>query len=217
MGLSVDPRCRRGRPKLMPDEAQRDRIVEKARRLFLAHGYGRTTMDDVAAACRMSKRTLYRLFPGKMELFSAVLELHRRSMLALPGCYDHLSLEEALATIFHADISPEDDRERVALLRLVLVETRQFPELGEMLRQQGGDSSRSELARWLSVQNAAGRLCIDDADAMARLLMDMIFGAVLFKADGELEWPGGAARGAHVRRCVRVFLHGVTPERTQAG
>ncbi|MGQ3676623.1 TetR/AcrR family transcriptional regulator [Xanthobacter sp. TB0139] len=215
--LPAEQPCRRGRPKLVPDDVQRDRIAEEARRLFLAHGYGRTTMDEVAAACRMSKRTLYRLFPGKLELFSAVVEAHRRSMLALPGCYEHLSLEEALAAIFHADISPEDDRERVAVLRLVLVEARQFPELGDVLRRQGGDPSRSELARWLAVQQEAGRLCVDDAEAMARLLMDMIFGAVLFKADGEVDWPGGAARGAHVRRCIRVFLHGVAPKQAPPG
>ena len=207
--------CRRGRPKLVPDEQLRVRVVEEAFRLFVAHGYGRTTMDDVAATCRMSKRTLYRLFPGKLDLFAAVVDAHRRNMLALPGAYDTLPLDTALEQIFRIDISPSEEQARIALFRLVVGEVQQFPELGEVLRRHGGDRSRAELAAWLAARHEAGQMVIDDAPAMARMLMDMIFGSVLSKATGDLEWPGGDARRAHVRRCIRVFLHGAVP--VQAG
>lgn len=203
--------CRRGRPKLVPDDQLRERVVDDAFRLFVAHGYGRTTMDEVAATCRMSKRTLYRLFPGKLDLFVAVVEAHRRSMLALPGEYEGWPLERALEQIFRIDISPAEEQARTALIRLVVEEVRQFPELGEVLRRHGGDRSRAELAAWLAARHEGGLLVIDDANAMARMLMDMIFGAVLSKATGDLEWPGGDARRAHVRRCIRVFLHGAVP------
>ncbi len=203
--------CRRGRPKLVSDEQLRARVVEDAFQLFVAHGYGRTTMDEVAATCRMSKRTLYRLFPGKLELFIAVVDAHRRSMLALPGDYEGLPLDRALEQIFRIDISPAEEQARTALIRLVVGEVRQFPELGEVLRRHGGDRSRAELAAWLSARHEAGQMVIDDAAAMARMLMDMIFGAVLSKATGELDWPGGDARRSHVRRCIRVFLHGSLP------
>ena len=73
-------------------------------------------------------------------------------MLALPGDYDELPLDQALEKIFKIDIDPKADKERVALLRLVLMEALQFPELEDILRRHGGDRSREELANWLSEQ-----------------------------------------------------------------
>ncbi len=52
----------------------RDRIVERAEAVFLAHGYSRVTMDDLAAELRMSKKTLYRHFSRKEDLALAALE-----------------------------------------------------------------------------------------------------------------------------------------------
>lgn len=201
----------RGRPKVASDAVRRGAIVAAACQLFLGAGYGGTTMDDVAAACRVSKRTLYRLFPGKADLFAAVVEAHRQSMLALPGDYEHLPLDAALEAIFRIDITPEADRTRLALLRLVAVEALHFPELAEMVHAHGGEKAAEALAAFLARQQAAGRIVIDDPRAMARILMDMVFGAILPKAHGHFDWPGAAARRAHVRRCIAVFLNGVAP------
>jgi AcrR family transcriptional regulator len=44
------------------------RILDAARRAFLAHGFARTTMDDLARELGMSKKTLYRSFAGKEAL-----------------------------------------------------------------------------------------------------------------------------------------------------
>ncbi len=201
----------RGRPKVMSDAAQRALIVTEARKLLLEKGYGRTTTDDVAARCRISKQTLYRHFPGKPALIAAVVDSHRQSMLDLPNNYDGLPLDEALEKIFKIDIDPKADKERVALLRLVLLEALQFPELEDILRRHGGDRSREELAKWLSEQCRRGLMAIEDVDSVAQILMDMIFGAVVFKASRRLELPGPKERNAHIRRCIAIFLNGVVP------
>jgi TetR/AcrR family transcriptional regulator, mexJK operon transcriptional repressor len=200
-----------GRPKLADDQTQALRIVQRARELFISKGYGGTTMDHVAAACHISKRTLYCLFQGKAELFAAIVDAHRQSMLALPANYDGLPIDQALEAIFIIDIDAEADRERVALLRWVTVEAAHFPELGAILRRHGGDRSRADLADWLDRQRARGLITIDDPHSAARMLMDMIFGAIIVKAVGDLEWPKGSQRRAHVRRCIKVFLNGVLP------
>jgi AcrR family transcriptional regulator len=51
----------------------RARILEKAEQCFLAHGYSRVTMDDIATELRMSKKTLYRCFSSKEELGEAAI------------------------------------------------------------------------------------------------------------------------------------------------
>ncbi|MFG1477211.1 TetR/AcrR family transcriptional regulator [Xanthobacter sp. V4C-4] len=201
---------RPGRPKAAPDAVQRAAIVAGAHHLFVCAGYGGTTMDGVAAECRISKRTLYRFFPGKAELFAAVVEAHRHSMLALPGDHAHLPLDRALEAIFRIDISPEEDRARRALLRLVVSEGARHPELAEIVERAGAERARADLAAWLAAAAADGRLVLDDASAMARILMDMVFGAVLPQAGGAVHWPEAEAEAqrSHIRRCIRLFLHG---------
>ena len=55
-------------------EARKAAAVEAATVVFLRYGYARTTMAELAAAAELSRPTLYELFPGKDELFAAVIE-----------------------------------------------------------------------------------------------------------------------------------------------
>jgi AcrR family transcriptional regulator len=49
------------------------KIVNAARRYFLAHGFRTITMNDLAEELGMSKKTLYVFFPSKAALLEAVL------------------------------------------------------------------------------------------------------------------------------------------------
>jgi AcrR family transcriptional regulator len=49
-----------------------------AKELFLAHGYSKVTMGEVAAELGMSKKTLYQHFSSKKELFRETLLGHVR-------------------------------------------------------------------------------------------------------------------------------------------
>ena len=49
-------------------------IVDAASRLFLAPGPGRVSMDDLARELGMSKKTIYRHFPDRDSLMTAVLD-----------------------------------------------------------------------------------------------------------------------------------------------
>ncbi len=51
------------------------KILEIAYKLFLSKGYRQTTMDDISQELSMSKKTLYKYYPGKLELLSASFEL----------------------------------------------------------------------------------------------------------------------------------------------
>lgn len=62
-------------PTVSEDDRQRaDAIVEAAGRLFLAPGFVRVSMDDLARELGMSKKTIYRHFPDKRGLLTAVLD-----------------------------------------------------------------------------------------------------------------------------------------------
>ena len=54
-------------------EARKTAAVKAATVVFLRYGYARTTMAELAAAAELSRPTLYELFPGKDDLFAAVI------------------------------------------------------------------------------------------------------------------------------------------------
>ena len=52
----------------------RAQIVEEARKIFLRYGYRKTTMEEIAVATRKGKSSIYYYFPGKEDIFRAVVE-----------------------------------------------------------------------------------------------------------------------------------------------
>lgn len=55
----------------------REAIVEAAARLFLDHGFGSVSMDELAEAAGVARRTLYNQFVSKEDIFREML--HRVS------------------------------------------------------------------------------------------------------------------------------------------
>ncbi|MEW2512806.1 TetR/AcrR family transcriptional regulator [Streptomyces sp. NPDC046870] len=51
-----------------------DVIIEAAAQRFLAPGFAQVSMDDLARELGMSKKTIYRYFPDKRSLLTAVLD-----------------------------------------------------------------------------------------------------------------------------------------------
>ena len=67
---------RKGSMKAAPNARRagsRDAIVEAAERLFLDRGFGSVSMDELAEAAGVARRTLYNQFAGKEEIFRAML------------------------------------------------------------------------------------------------------------------------------------------------
>lgn len=198
----------RGRPKQRPDSEERQRILGLACELFLDVGYGGTTMDGVAARCGISKKTLYRLFPAKTDLFKAMVADHRRTMLALPRPDDGLATAEALAAIFRLDIDETENRERLAFIRLAIADADRYPEIGEAIALEGAQAALHLLADWLDDQQARGVLRPFPPEAAARMLMDMVFGVLVKRYPGE-SLLTSEQRISHARRCIEVFLTGL--------
>jgi AcrR family transcriptional regulator len=63
-------------------ERTRQRILDAAYRLFRQKGFSRVSMDEIAAATRVTKRTLYYHFVSKDALLAAVLEAQHHLAVA---------------------------------------------------------------------------------------------------------------------------------------
>ncbi len=79
-----------GRPKNLEAASKRkEQILSSASKMFAAHGYAETNLDNLAAALDLSKGTIYRYFSSKSELFFATVDHEfQRLMLAVPESED---------------------------------------------------------------------------------------------------------------------------------
>ena len=72
---------RKGRPR---DVTADERILAAAAELILKHGYDNMTVDEVAAAAKAGKATVYRRWAGKEDLAFAALEQLYNNEFPLP-------------------------------------------------------------------------------------------------------------------------------------
>ncbi len=65
----------RPRGTRMPRRERRAQLLESALEVFVAQGYHAAAMDDIAERAGVSKPVLYQHFPGKLELYLALLDV----------------------------------------------------------------------------------------------------------------------------------------------
>jgi AcrR family transcriptional regulator len=66
----------RPRSARLPRLARRTQLLGAAQEVFVAQGYHAAAMDDIADRAGVSKPVLYQHFPGKLELYLALLDQH---------------------------------------------------------------------------------------------------------------------------------------------
>ena len=75
------PQSRPGRTPRLPRTARRFQLLGAAREVFVAQGYHAAAMDEIAERAGVSKPVLYQHFPGKLELYLALLDEHTEKLV----------------------------------------------------------------------------------------------------------------------------------------
>lgn len=182
------------------------RIIDAATELFLRDGYAATSIDNILSLAGGSKATLYSYFPTKDDLFRAVIDgiVGNRKAPEL-GAHDNIraTLEahaiQRLTVIFSGS--------HRALLRVIIGEQKNFPDLAREYHQRGPRRSRELLADYLSSLDGQEALIIDDAaeaaDFFAGMLVHQWYGELLLLA---AKPPTPAAIKQRAGRVVERFL-----------
>jgi len=118
----------------LPRRARRAQLLTAALEVFVAQGYHAAAMDDIAERAGVSKPVLYQHFPGKLELYLALLDQScdtivsaaakalestednkQRVTATMHAFYDYVaSAEGAFRLVFESDLNNEPAvRERV--------------------------------------------------------------------------------------------------------
>lgn len=147
---------------------RRSEIVTAARSCFQRFGLTKTTMDDIAKEVGIVRPNLYRYFPNKAAVASAVsaaeskrINEHRRERIPIEGPTSSIiersivmGLELALADAYLVELITRDNRELVAAT-LADDETRHdywrpIFEHGRFRGELRDDTTDDDLLRWLS-------------------------------------------------------------------
>ncbi|KQV77005.1 TetR family transcriptional regulator [Aeromicrobium sp. Root344] len=74
MGPVTETTPLRPRTSRLPRTARRAQLLEVALEVFVEQGYHSASMDEIAERAGVSKPVLYQHFPGKLDLYLALLE-----------------------------------------------------------------------------------------------------------------------------------------------
>src|SRR6476661_4011675 len=131
------------RGQRLPRPARRKQLLGAAQEIFVAQGYHAAAMDDIAERAGVSKPVLYQHFPGKLELYLALLDTHCDALIeqiqaamaatsenkervrgATHAYFDFVSHEsEAFRLVFESDLRNDPAvRERVDRVEKASVE-----------------------------------------------------------------------------------------------
>ena len=195
---------------------KRAAIVRAALDVFVREGYARASVDAIAAAAGVSKRTIYDYYGDKEQLFLSALRETKDAQTAagqelLDRTLGQVDDIEAALTAFGREFAAGIARsaERAAVIRLTIAEASHFPALTEPTA--ANTSVQHALADRLAALAEQGLLEIPDPMEAAEFLGILVTGRV-----NNRSWYGAVPLDdAEISRLVaggvRIFLRAYRP------
>ena len=202
---------RGGRPSREAAALLQDRILDIATELFLAEGYGETTIELVAKLARISKRTFYHRFPDKAALFGAVV--HRIvARLRPPDVADLFAgnnLEEILTRLARVILRAALTPQALALHRVILAEAGRFPALAAAVADRPASQEAIErIAHLLQREATAKRITLDAPQFAATQFLQMVVALPQRRALGLGVPMTPGELDAWARQTTNLFVNG---------
>lgn len=102
----------------MPRDQRRRQLLRAAHQVFVAHGYHGAAMDEIAEVAMVSKPVLYQHFPGKRELYLALLDEHLEDLTgrllgAIASTHDNKLRVQATIREFFGFIASDSQAHRL--------------------------------------------------------------------------------------------------------
>jgi TetR/AcrR family transcriptional regulator, mexJK operon transcriptional repressor len=178
-------------------------VLDAARSIFARRGYRATTMDEVAAAAGVTKRTLYAWHADKAALFRACVLLGAERfprITPMPDTQLSAALEHYVAEL-HTELVREDS---YGMGTVFLREANDFPELAVSIQNAFEEFLINPLAAFLrehrlEQEGSTENTILFVAMALAPLHNAMLVGAPL---------PDAKMLARHAKRCVAIFISG---------
>lgn len=199
------------RRKRLPEEDRRRLVMSAAEGVFCEKGFAAATMDDVAQAAGMSKKTLYTLFDSKIILFRELLQdfRARQETLNRPPRLEGSAQHQLTWYLEHIQSVAMSGR-KIALHRMVIREALIAPDLADLFMEviiDPGPLGLVSLLERLMASHDCGGITARDA---AEMLLGMAFGVPHHKLMiNERYQPDAADSRRRIQDAVGVFVKGM--------
>ena len=205
--------ARRGRPT-RAEAAQLDqKLRDAAVATFLEHGYDRATMEMIAEAAGITKRTLYARYADKRAVFLDVIpRALSRSVERdpAPAIGDDDDIEAALLAIGRGALKRALDPDTVRLHRMAMNESPRFPEFGVSAETFGWSHRQRQVMELLRRREAAGDIEVDDIELAAEHFLALVEALPARLADFGV-YRSRRQEERHLKHAVNLFLRGILP------
>lgn len=206
-------RPRAGRPTREQAELRHAELLDRALELFLQNGYEMATIDAIAAAVGMTKRTVYALYPDKSSLFKATVQRAiDRWMIPIETLHaaETQDLEATLRAVARLRLKNAISPAGLRLQRIINAESYRYPEIAKQAYEQGTRPTIEFLADLLRRHTKAGTVKVTEPELAATTFLSMVIGGPVraFVLGGSMTEREQEQR---IRYCVRLFLDGARP------
>lgn len=190
-------------------DAKRKAILRGARDAFLKEGFGRTSMDEVAARARVSKMTVYRHFGSKEDLFAGVItDLCNQIVDHNLRAIFEQEPQEALRQYARRMIEIVFDPDTIELHRIVIAESNRFPSLGKYFYFSGPQACIDPLVQYFERNLNDPRFHISDPSRAAEEFLELLRGYAHLRVLLKLEQaPSRREIAARIKGALLHVLH----------
>jgi TetR/AcrR family transcriptional repressor of mexJK operon len=194
---------------------KRDAIIQAAARLFMEHGFERTTMDAIANAAGVSKLTVYSHFDDKHGLFKELISCKCNEYFEDKD-FDHLATlppEEALTRFANGFVKLVLNQDVLALYRLLMSNATRETARNQTFYDTGPAPTIASLKELLADYDRRGLLRVDKPEMAADFLLAMLQGGMHLRALLNIDpQPSARAVQARITDAITVFMRAYGPE-----
>jgi TetR/AcrR family transcriptional regulator, mexJK operon transcriptional repressor len=204
--------ARRGRPTRAQAAQLEQKLREAAVATFLDNGYDRATMEMIAEAAGITKRTLYARYPDKRAVFLDVIPwaLTRSVEQDSTPDIDGDDLEAALLAIGRGALKRALDPDTVRLHRIAMNESPRFPEFAVSAETFGWSQRHRQVVKLLRRHESAGDIAVGDIELAAQHFLALVEVLPARLADFGV-YRSRRQEERHLKHAVSLFLRGVLP------
>jgi TetR/AcrR family transcriptional repressor of mexJK operon len=203
-----------GRKKQNPAEsAKRSLILKQAGKMFMTLGFSAVSMDALAEAVPVSKRTLYNHFNDKKALFTAIMQSRCQLLFnqLQESLNEHQGIEKTLTAIAEQFLAVVFEPDAINIYRIAITEAQSFPEMGKLFYESGPKRSTMMLASYLEKTHKKGLLSIKNPELAANVFLSMLTNRMQMQCMlGLKKSTSKKEKKEIISYVVQVFLHGQT-------
>jgi AcrR family transcriptional regulator len=213
MNALTSPPARAGRPTREQAEARHAELLEAALDHFLDRGFEQATVEAIANAVNMTKRTVYVRYPEKVALFRAAVRQAIELLAVSPEAMQATlgdDLEQTLVKIAHLRVDPLSTPMGLKLQRIINTESYRFPDIFTLSYELGALPVIRFLGQLLESETNAGRMAIDQPMLAANVFTSMVVSGPVRLIVSGVKLPQDEIE-SRIRFAVRLFLSGGRP------